>query len=82
MIRRLRIVISFLAIIILAGCYSSPIVKEDALLSEAEANSGFLLVGSRRVWTETDRKDTPTLQLVSRRECTGTNHNGDICEKR
>jgi hypothetical protein len=61
---RLLLVVTFAVLV--SGCYSSPIVKDDTLLAESEGNFGYLAVGSERVWTETSRTDTPTLQLLMR----------------
>lgn len=64
--------LALIGVLFLGGCYSAPIVKEDALLPSGETTSGFLLIGAERNWTDTDRKDRPLLQLLYRANAGGS----------
>lgn len=58
--------IAFIALLLLGGCYSAPVVQEDTKLKAEESGVGFVVAVSLRKWTDTDRLDTPLLQLLYR----------------
>jgi hypothetical protein len=71
-------IVSVFAIALVAGCYSAPIVKADLALAPDDKNTGFLLVGADRKWTEPRKEDPPLLQLLYRKSNESTLEMGTI----